>query len=270
MRKFILSAFGDEMADNLKAQLDILEKFNVKYIEVREVNGKNIVEHSLEEVREVKKILDSRNFKVSSIGSPVGKVNITDEFKPHLKLFRHTLDIAEILESNYIRMFSFFIPKKENPEKYREEVLDRWYQFVKLAEGRKIILLHENEKEIYGDIPERCLDILKAMDSYYVKAVFDPANFVQCDVETYPHAFNLLKDYIEYLHIKDALYKDHSVVPVGYGDGRVKKILEELYKEGFEGFLSIEPHLENISGEEKFRVAYESLEKIIKEVYVNV
>ncbi|HAA24848.1 MAG TPA: xylose isomerase, partial [Ruminiclostridium sp.] len=45
-----------------------------------------------------------------------------------------------------------------------------------------IILAHENEKGIYGDTPERCVDIIKSMNCDYVRAVFDPANFIQCDV----------------------------------------------------------------------------------------
>ena len=145
-------------------------------------------------------------------------------------------------------MFSFYIPEEEEPGKFRDEVISRWNKFVDEAEGTGITLLHENEKGIYGDTPERCLDLFETLDCDYVKAVYDPANFIQCDVETYPHAFDMLKEHIEYMHIKDALYKDHSVVPAGYGDGRVYDILAALYQNDFEGFLSLEPHLGNFVG----------------------
>lgn len=285
MSDFVLSAFADEIDDNLQTQMDVLEQYGIQYIEMRSVNGKNVSELTLDEARAIKKQLDARGFKISAIGSPIGKILITDDFAHHLQLFKHVLKIAEILETKYIRMFSFFIPKGEDPAKYRDEVMRRWKSFIEIAAGSGIILLHENEKEIYGDTPERCLDILKTMNCDYLKATFDPANFVQCNVETYPHAFELLKDEVIYLHIKDALATDHSVVPSGYGDGKLRQILTALTKRGYHGFLSLEPHLQEFhgfaklerdvasintdtpkDGPGKFRVAYEALQKIIREI----
>ena len=243
MSNFVLSAFADEIDMDLKIQMDILQKDDIHYIEMRGVNGKCIVDYSLKEVKEIKKILDTKGFKISSIGSPIGKILITDDFIPHLKLFKHTLDIAKILESKYIRMFSFFLPQGEAPEKYRDEVMLRWSEFVKIAKNYGIILLHENEKNIYGDTAQRCLDILRTMNCEYVKAVFDPANFVQCNVKPYPDAYTLLENYIVYIHVKDAVYSDHHVVPAGEGDGKINEILTHLHKKNYNGFLSIEPHL---------------------------
>ncbi len=248
MSKFVISAFGDEIADDLKVQMDVLEQHGISHIEMRGVNGRPLVNHTLDEVAGIRKELDKRGFSISAVGSPIGKIGITDDFTAHLELFKHTVEIAKVLGTNYIRMFSFYIPKGEEPEKYRDEVLRRWREFIKAAEGSGLILLHENEKDIYGDTPERCLDLLKTLDCNYVKAVFDPANFVQCGVKTYPGAFELLKDYCVYFHIKDALYKDHSVMPSGYGDGKVPEIIQQLHGGGYEGFLSLEPHLGGFSG----------------------
>lgn len=283
MSRFILSAFADEIDTSLTTQMDVLEQHNIKHIEMRGVNGKNLVQHSLNEVKEIKKQLDDRGFKISAIGSPIGKINITEDFKLHLNLFKHTLEIANILETRYIRMFSFFIPKGEEPDLYRDEVMKRWCQFIKAAEGFGVVLLHENEKGIYGDTAERCLDLLKTMNCDYMKAIFDPANFVQCGVETYPHAYNLLKDYVVYLHIKDAVVSDKHVVPFGYGDGKIEEILKELYNRRFTGFLSLEPHLGSFQGfaelepnskinnlpeggPKQFAIAVHALKKIIAKI----
>lgn len=280
MSKFILSAFADEIDADLTTQMDVLDTHGIRYIEMRGVNGKNLTEYTLDDVKEIKKQLDKRGFKLSSVGSPIGKIKITDDFAPHLELFRHTMEIAKIMETRYIRMFSFYIPKNESPENYRDEVMDRWSRFVKAAEGTGLILLHENEKGIYGDTPERCLDLLKTMNGPNIKAVFDPANFVQCDVEVFPKAYELLKDYTVYMHIKDAVYSDHHVVPSGYGDGKVKEVLTSLYQSGFEGFLSLEPHLGSFTGfaalepsspankmpeggPKQFAIAVEALKKIL-------
>jgi sugar phosphate isomerase/epimerase len=248
MSEFILSAFADEIDPDLGVQMDVLERHGIKFIEMRGVNGKNVSELSREEARAIKRQLDNRGFKISAIGSPIGKIKITDDFPPHLELFKRVIEIARILDTRYIRMFSFFMPAGEEPAGYRDEVIRRWREFIKAAEGSDLILLHENEKEIYGDTAERCLDLFKTLDCDYLKAVFDPANFVQCDVETYPHALELLKEEVIYLHIKDALKSDHSVVPSGYGDGKVREILTALNRRGYRGFLSLEPHLQAFDG----------------------
>ena len=281
--KFILTGFADEIDPNLKTQMDVLDKLDISHIEIRGVNGKNIVEHSLEEVKDIKRQLDERGFKISAVGSPLGKIDIDDDFEPHMELFKHTLEIAKILETNYIRLFSFYIPEGENAKDFRDEVLRRLGEFIKEAEGTGITLLHENEKGIYGDTPERCLDIIETLDSDIFKAIFDPANFVQIDAETYPLAFDLLKSHILYMHIKDARYSDHQVVPAGQGDGKIEEILSALYNRRFEGFLSLEPHLANFvglatlekedagadlpdGGEKEFTVATHALKEIISRI----
>lgn len=283
MSKFVFSAFADEIDGKLSIQIDELNKHNIRYIEMRGVNGRNVTEYSIKDIKDVKKQLDSRNFKISAIGSPIGKININDEFEPHLDLFKHTIDLASELDTKYIRMFSFYIPQGKNPLQYRDKVLERLRKFIDAAHGSEIVLLHENEKGIYGDNPDRCLDIFKTLDCSYLRATFDPANFVQCDVKVYPDAFEILKDYIEYVHIKDALYNDHSVTPAGYGDGNVGEVLRALHTMDYRGFLSLEPHLGSFSGfsalelnseinnmpeggPKKFAIAFKALTKLIEEV----
>lgn len=282
---FTLSAFADEISMNLKTQMDVLKEHNISYIEMRGVNGKHIIDHTIEEAKEVKRQLDSRGFRLSSIGSPIGKISIRDDHTSHLELFKHTLELAELLESKYIRMFSFYIPKGDSPQIYRDEVMYRWSKFVELAKDSGTTLLHENEKDIYGDTALRCLDLMQTMNCDYVKSAFDPANFIQCDVRTYPYAYELLENYIDYVHIKDAVFSDHHVVPAGHGDGKVKDILIALSKRGYHGFLSLEPHLGQFAGFAKleltskwsdspdkgpkiFGVAADALKSILNEIKV--
>jgi sugar phosphate isomerase/epimerase len=283
MSRFVLSAFADEIDPSLQTQMDVLEQHGIRYIEMRGVNGKNLTQYTLEEVKSIKSQLDRRGFRLSAIGSPIGKIKITDDFGTHLELFRHTIEIAKIMETQYIRMFSFFIPKGEGPLRYRDEVMNRWHKFIKAAEGTGLVLLHENEKDIYGDTPERCLDLIETLNCDYLKLVFDPANFVQCGINTYPDAYEMLKDHIAYMHIKDAVLSSHNVVPSGHGDGHIKEILYALKLRGYEGFLSLEPHLVNFvgfsnlepdsplnmmeeGGPKQFAIAKEALDKILGEI----
>lgn len=260
MSSFILSAFADEIATDLKTQMDVLDEHGISYIEMRGVNGKNITELTLEEAKVVKDQLDSRGFKLSSLGSPIGKISIMDDFTAHLDIFKHTVELARFLESKYIRMFSFYLPNDESPEYYFDEVVNRWSKFIDTAKGSGIILLHENEKGIYGDTALRCFNLLETLNCDYLKAVFDPANFIQCDTETYPHAYELLEKYIGYVHIKDAVSTNHQVVPAGFGDGKLSEILSALYQKGYDGFLSLEPHLYNFTGFDKLEHNYSKFE----------
>ena len=126
-------------------------------------------------------------------------------------------------------------------------MLRRMQRMVKAATQQQITLLHENEKGIYGDIAERCLDIFESVGSDHLWATFDPANFVQCGCQPYPYAYEILKNYIRYVHIKDAK-EDGTVVPAGKGDGEVPLLLKGLKQDGYQGFLSLEPHLGDFVG----------------------
>lgn len=247
MSKFILSGFADEIGNDLSLQISEMTRHGIGYIEARGINGKNIGDYTVEEIKEVKKQLDEGGIKVSALGSPFGKINIKDDFEPHFEKFKNGVELAKALETKYIRGFSFFFTDGADYDEYRGEVIKRVKAMVDYAGQNGIIYLHENEKGIYGDTAERCLDLLKTINSPYLRATFDPANFVQCGVDTLK-AYDMLKDYIEYMHIKDARYSDGVVVPAGMGDGNVEKILSNLKADGYEGFVSLEPHLGHFDG----------------------
>lgn len=283
MSKFIISGFADEIDSSTDIQFKTIKSLNISYFEPRGIDGKNIADLSEEETRALREKMDRYGVKASSVGSPVGKIDITDDFEPELEKLAHVAKTAKIIGTRNIRVFSFYIPD-EKYEEYRTEVMKRLSAMAELAEKEGVILLHENEKGIYGDTPERCRDIFETVKSDNLRAVFDPANFVQCGVETYPYAFNMLREFVVYMHIKDA--KGQTVVPAGSGDGHVPEIISELYKSGYEGFLSLEPHLGVFGGlaqlekgdemmelpesdAEKFTVAADALKKIISEVEKN-
>lgn len=281
MGNFRLSGFADEIDRDLSVQLDVLKTLGMDHLEMRGVNGKNVSELSVDEATAVKKQLDESGVRVSAIGSPIGKIKITDDFAPELDRFKHILEIAQIMDTRYIRLFSFYLDR-ERADEFRGEVIARWRRCAAAAEGSGIILLHENEKGIYGDTAERCKDLLDAIGSDFVRATFDPANFVQCGVSVFPDAYELLKDKIEYVHIKDAK-ENGEIVPAGGGAGQIKALLRALKADGYDGFLSLEPHLgafeglaaleENLDvsrlpkgGAQTFAVAHDALLKILSAI----
>lgn len=236
-------AFADEASANIDEQIKAMEENKLDGLEIRNVDGVNIAEISDSKAKEVRKKLGDASLRVWTIGSPIGKIDIEkDDFALHTEKFKRTLELADILGAENIRLFSFFTPA-ENRDSYKDKVIERLGAFCEIAKGSGITLCHENEKGIYGDTPERCLEIHKALPE--IKAIFDPANYVQCGVDTLK-AWEIIKPYVKYLHIKDAL-ADGNVVPAGKGIGNIKYILDEFKKLGGDS-VTLEPHLTVFDG----------------------
>ncbi|GAA1397842.1 sugar phosphate isomerase/epimerase family protein [Luteococcus peritonei] len=238
-----LTGFADEISDDFGEQLSLLKQLGVTHLEFRSAWGTNILLLSREQLDEAKRMLDEAGIKVSSIGSPIGKILVDDDFEEHLDAMRHAVEVARFFDTRYIRIFSFFIPQGSDPDSHREEVLRRMRVITEIAEQAGITLLHENEKDIYGDIPRRCVDVLEGVGSPHLRAILDPANYVQCGVDPLAEAYPVIRPHLEYMHLKDAVANTPDVVPVGEGDGHVPEILHQLHESGWDGFLSIEPHL---------------------------
>lgn len=236
-------AFADEASPLIDEQINAIKENRIDGIEIRNVDNVNISEISDSKAKEVKKKLDDANLKVWSIGSPIGKIDIVnDDFLLHSEKFKRTLELAYILESENIRLFSFFM-SKEDTARYKDEVIERLSVFCDIANGSGVTLCHENEKGIFGYSPENCLQIHQVLPK--IKAVFDPANYIQCNVDTL-HAWNMIKPYVKYLHIKDA-DKNGNVVPAGYGIGNLKDILSDFISNAG-NCVTVEPHLSVFSG----------------------
>ena len=274
------SAFSDEIAEDIDTQFTVLNKLGIKYFEPRGVNGKNIAELNDEEVNELVKKMQEYGITASSIGSPVGKIKITEDFAPHFEKYQRIVKTAKMLNCKYIRMFSFFKDGDWTEDKIAE-VMKRLKAFIDYAKEQGVILLHENEGDIYGEGIEENLYIQQNLYCDNFKMVFDPANFAQKGFDTI-EAIEKLLPYVAYMHVKD--HKANvGIVPAGKGDGNVKYVIKKLFDNGYEGFISLEPHLgsfkglaeleldgkshvEQQAGEDTFTIAANALEEIYKQL----
>ena len=247
MARFVLSAFADEAADSLEGQIEALQRQGIRRIELRGVNGKSCADLTPREAEDVAAALQRAGIGFSALGSPYGKYPIDQPFEPHLADFRRGLELCRILGCMRVRMFSFFMPAGDDPAAWRGEVLARLSVMLDEAERAGVRLLHENEKGIYGDTDERCLDLLRHFDGR-LGFIFDPANFIQCGVDPLT-AWDRLHERVTCMHIKDALMGSGAVVRAGRGDGSVPQILERLNRErDGEVMLTVEPHLALFGG----------------------
>ena len=237
-------AFADEASPSVDGQIKAMLRNRLQGVEMRGVDGQNVADLSEEKAKEVLAKLKAKGLKVWSIGSPIGKINIeTDDWQAHLDRFRNALKVANALECGNMRMFSFYIPEGHKAEEYRDEIISRLKTMVEIAVPYGVRLCHENEKGIYGDIAPRCLDLLENVPG--LGCVFDPANFIQCGQDI-PEAWEMLKDRVDYMHIKDCL-ANGRVVPSGEGLGHLEEILADFEKNGGNN-VSVEPHLQVFEG----------------------
>jgi len=241
-----ISGFADEISQDFDQQLKTVTDLGMKYICIRSAEHKGIADYTPEEVRTVLlPKLQAAGVGVSSLGTAIGKVEVDDEegFAKQLEQLETLCETAKLLDCSFIRMFSFLIPKDADADSYTDVVLDKLRQFIRIAEKHDVVLLHENEKGIYGDTGARCKLLFDRLACPHFKAAFDFANFVQCEQDT-AECWELLHDQIAYIHIKDALPGCLLNVPAGTGLGKIPELLRRAFcEEGYHGFLTLEPHL---------------------------
>jgi sugar phosphate isomerase/epimerase len=236
-----LCAFADEADPKLDAQINMMLANGIPYLEMRGVDGKNVADLSEDEVKAAVAKLDAAGLKVWSLGSPAGKTKITDDFAFEEERFARLLRTADLTGAKCIRLFSFY--GTDGSDEYFDEVCKRLSRFIEMAKEHDVVLCHENEKGIYGDTAERCEKLLKALPD--LKAVYDPANFLQCGEDTLA-AWDTLAPYIHYMHIKDCA-EGGNIVPPGEGVGQLPALLAR-YAQAGGGVVTLEPHLTEFVG----------------------
>ncbi len=272
-----LSAFADEISANLDEQIAVLHSENIHFIDLRSVWGINVLDFTDQQVTEIKQKLDDQGIGIAAIGSPIGKVPLDSSFDEHLQRFERAITLAHAFGTPYIRLFSFYPPAVATANNtvgaavFRDEVIRHFQEFTARAAAANVILIHENEKGIYGDTIDRCVDLLQTINDPHLRAVLDPANFLQCGQVPYPDAYDSLHPWLEYVHVKD-VRADGTLAPAGEGEGHWPDLLQRLRADRYDGFLALEPHLsasgqfQGFSGPDLFRKASQALQTLLRNI----
>ncbi len=265
---FRISCFGDEISPDFGEQMEVMQRSGVRYLELRGAWGKNVLDLSDAELHGIRDRLRAADVALSSVGSPIGKVDIGDDWPAHLEKFRRAVDAAVFLDAPYIRLFSFDMPPETRGQN-AALVIARLGEMLDIAAGWGLRLLHENEAGIFGQSSANCRVLLEALHQKGLGAVFDPSNFVEAGEEVYAQSFAALGPYVEYMHIKDSIRATGQIVVAGAGDGHVGEILNALRnRDGM--FLSLEPHLSHggqfagFTGPARFEQALFALRELLE------
>ena len=266
-----LSAFADEISPDLDEQIRVCRDNGVSLIELRGVNGQNVMDFDDALCATVRSKLKAAGMGLSAIGSPIGKISITDQWDAHFEKFKKAVRLAEFFEAPMVRVFSFYPPAgEETMYAHRDEVMRRMTAMADYVENKQVLLALENERHLYGEMGKECLDILKTVDSPKLRNCFDFANFVQAGQNPLC-CWDMLKPYLVHIHVKDARFDGGGVTPAGQGDGSIARLLEEAWKSGYRGILTLEPHLAHagqffgFTGPALFKVAVDALKTICTE-----
>ncbi len=265
-----LSAFADEISPDPVEQIDVLTRHEIRHIEFRSIHGTNVLDLDDARHHAFRKLLREREFALSAIGSPIGKIPINEAFEPHLERFEIALDLAQFYDCPRIRIFSYYLPEGQDPAEFRDEVLRRMRAKAEIAAERGVTLVLENEKGIYGDTAERVADILESVNLPSLGHAFDPANYVEVG-QPIDDAWERLRKRVVHFHVKDYDSKIHKNVPAGEGEGQIPRLIAEAVADGYKGFCVLEPHLVvaeqsyGFTGPERFGDAARALQLALDE-----
>ena len=244
--KIIISAFSDEYAVSFDEQLAGMKHLGISHIELRFVDGKSVAALTEADVTYVKEKLNEYGIAVSAIGSPIGKIRLDDDVEEHLRTADRLCAMAKDLGADKMRVFSFYAPEGKNIADMKDEVFAMLERLIAIADKYGVTLCHENEAKIYGDIPERCLELMEHFGGK-LGCVFDMGNFALDGIDAV-RAYSMLRPYIIYFHIKDALSKG-AIVPPGCGEAQIGQILAMHDNEACAPFfITLEPHLQTFDG----------------------
>jgi len=271
------SAFADEIAADLKTQMEVCEANGVRGIDVRGIDGTNVSAFTVAQAGEYRKQMDDRGFTVPCIGSPIGKIRIDEPFGPHLDLLKHCCEIARAFGTTRVRIFSFYPPEGGRISDHRQQVMDQMAAMVAAAEAAGAVLFHENEKAIYGATPDGVKDLFATIKSEHFKGIFDPANYVEEGIGPFDDGWQQgLAELTDYFHIKDKVPGAGTCVPAGKGNGQIPQILADAKARGFDGYLTLEPHMkaagqfDGFTGPELFAQAVAGLREVCLQVGLEI
>lgn len=235
-----LSAFADEAADSAADQIAALTQAKIDHVDLRSVDGINIVELPVDHATKVKQQLDDAGIKVGMYGSPIGKTDIADAVDIELGRLDHLGKMLEVFGATDVRIFSFYNKAGLPQDQWKQQSFDKLTKLRDCAAELGLVLFHENETEVYGDHPDQIVELAELRNDH-LKLIYDFANYQRTGAEPWAN-WQRLKPMTDALHFKDQK-KSGDHVPIGQGDTMANEILADAVKAGWSGPCTLEPHL---------------------------
>ncbi len=236
-----LSAFADEAGPTIDTQIAALRDAGISFVDLRTVGTCSITDLPHDDARSAARMLENAGITVLMYGSPIGKIDIADDFATDLARLEHLADLAGMFGARAVRIFSYYNRRGATKDVWREESLSRLERLRGRAAELGLELYHENESGIYGDHPADVLEIARLRDEPTFRTIYDFSNFIRTGVSGW-QTWEMLRDVTDGFHLKDQI-RDGAVVPIGHGDTDAERIIADAAASGWRGPCTIEPHL---------------------------
>jgi len=245
-----LSAFADEAGPSCDEQIAGLQAAGLHYIDIRGIDGHNITVLPLEQAKIVRQKLDAAKITCAMFGSPLGKIDITEDVQIDLDKLKHLGTLRAILGCDAVRIFSYYNKTGKDHDAFRKESIARLRQLSALARDLGLVLYHENESHIFGDKSDDVLTIAEELRTSVngpFRTIFDFGNYHAGGEDPW-ECWLKLRGVTDAIHIKDnSRTADGQMhhTPAGLGGGKIPQILADAVVRDWAGPLSVEPHLQH-------------------------
>ncbi|NUT05573.1 MAG: sugar phosphate isomerase/epimerase [Hamadaea sp.] len=236
---------GDEAATDLPEQVSIFTALGLRGLELRSVAGR--LSHELDDdaVRRLAATIEDARLTVPVVDTPIGgwATTLATPLSDEVDLLRAYAAVARRVGCSRLRIMSYPSDGRPEPEWGRESIR-RVGVLVREAVSLGVTLLHENCHGWASRDAESTLALLRAVEDERLRLIFDAGNGMAYGYEGFEFLQAVLP-WVEHVHIKDAVLVNEQPVWVtpGQGTARLTEMLKTLAAAGYDGWLSLEPHV---------------------------
>ena len=255
----IFTGIGDEAGDTLASQIAATRELGWHAIEARNVAVPGFPKTNLHDLPEAAfeqavDALRQAKVQVYCFGSTIMNwaKRVGDPFETTLAEVERTIPRMQRLGTRYVRIMSF--KPGDDDDRTPPEVFDRVGEVTRRFLDAGLQPVHENCMNYGGMSPSHALELLEKVPG--LQWVFDTANPVFNPDRSRPKPWprqdpwdfwTQVRDRVTHIHVKDARWNpaknDADYTWPGEGDGRVRDILHDALARGYDGGISIEPHM---------------------------
>ncbi len=240
------TGIADEAGKPVETQIRAHKELGWKYIELRDTGEKCVTDIPEEEFDRILGLLGDAGLQVSCFASQIGNWSrkITGNFEIDKTELARAIPRMQKAGTRFIRIMSW-TQGDASMKEWKSEALRRLRELAKMAEGSGVMLAHENCSGWASEGPAETIEMLDTIDSPALTALYDTANPLSRGQDSMAYVRGV-KDRAAYVHVKDWKIEPdgsgHGVYP-GEGDSVLRQQLAELFNAGYDGFISIEPHI---------------------------
>ena len=253
---FKWAIISDEISQNLRKAIEVYQELSIPGIELRLIEGENVVNFERKKIYEIAKMIKEAGLKVCCIASPLFKeceLNDKIKYKANIELLKKTIEVAKELDTHLIRCFAFSKKGQREEKNVLDEVVKQFAEPVRIAESGGVIIAVENDLNTFAETGRELSQLLKSIGSETVRALWDPVNAFLAGENPFS-GYEKVKDLMVHLHVKDILVKGRTLEQIKFvpvGDGKINwiKQFEVLLKHGYEGYASFETSYRRREGE---------------------